>query len=294
MRDYAKIFPDPRLTVEASDLRLAQLVMLRLLAIFDDICGRLGLRYWLDAGTLLGAARHGGFIPWDDDVDVMMPVEDYRVFLEAAGGELPYDVFLQTKTTDPEHDISWAKLRDRYSYMDDPGGPYPYCQGIPIDIFPAYLQTERQFRLRSFFGVIAPFGNAPDKPSGRYSLAHNAFCLANGAAQRAFLAAARIGKLKDAFLRWGARGERGWCYDPERPWFQFFPQDCVEPLGRIAFEGHSFSCPRDVDRYLTIYFGDWRTPPPESKRGTHGVGAIHLRDAGPRPHSSSLSWEERP
>lgn len=284
-------FPDERLSA-TDTLRQAQLVMLRLLRIFDAICGRHGLRYWLDAGTLLGASRHGGFIPWDDDVDVMMPANDYRKFLEVAAAELPYDTFLQTKATDPEHDISWAKLRDRFSYMDDPGGPYPYCQGIPIDIFPAYVQTRRQFRFRSFFGMLEPFNNQPDRVSARYSLKHNLFNIANGTAQKAFRALMKIGPLKGAFVRWGNQGEPGWCYNPERPWFQFFPQDCVFPLSTITFEGHEFSCPRDVERYLTIYYGDWRTPPPESRRCVHGVQAIHSTDAGPRPHASSLDWKD--
>ena len=110
--------------------------MLRILKVFDAICCKYNLTYWMDAGTLLGAARYGGFIPWDDDVDVIMPIEDYEKFHSIAEKELPYDMFYQTNQTDPEHNISWAKIRDRFSYMDDPGGPYPYCQGIPIDIFP--------------------------------------------------------------------------------------------------------------------------------------------------------------
>ncbi len=291
MSDARYPFPDDRLSAD-KPLRQAQLVMLRLLRVFDAVCARHGLRYWLDAGTLLGAARHGGFIPWDDDVDVMMPVEDYKRLLAVAEAELPFDIFFQTRKTDPEHDITWAKFRDRFSYMDDPGGPYPYCQGIPIDIFPAYLQTRRQFRLRSLFGVIEPFCNPPDRTSPRYSLKHNLFNIANGLGQRAFLLLMKIAPLKRAFLRWGDKGERGWCYDPERPWFQFFPEDCVFPLSMIRFEGIEFSCPHDVERYLTIYFGDWRTPPPESRRSVHGVGAIHITDAGPAPSRASLDWKD--
>lgn len=291
MIDIKTAFSDERLSGDTT-LRRAQLVMLRLLRVFDAICHKHGLSYWLDAGTLLGAARHGGFIPWDDDVDVMMPVEDYRRFIEVAVAELPDDAFLQTKRTDPEHDISWAKLRDRFSYMDDPGGPYPYSQGIPIDIFPAYLQTSRQFRLRSLFSVLEPFNNAPDRTSPRFSLKHNAFNLVNGAVQRLFLAVMRIPALRRAFIAWGNQGEAGWCYDPERPWFQFFPRDCVFPLSTIAFEGYEFSCPRDAERYLTIYYGDWKTLPPEEKRNAHGVQGIHITDAGPRPHASSLDWKD--
>jgi lipopolysaccharide cholinephosphotransferase len=76
--------PDNRLD-GGTPLRQAQLVMLRLLKAFHSICEENGLRYWLDAGTLLGAVRHGGFIPWDDDVDVLMPRDDYLRFCGIAG-----------------------------------------------------------------------------------------------------------------------------------------------------------------------------------------------------------------
>lgn len=275
------------------DLRRAQLVMLRLLKIFDDVCARHGLSYWLDAGTLLGAARHGGFIPWDDDVDVMMPVDDYRRFLEIGPRELPFDIFLQTKETDPLHEISWAKLRDRFSYMDDPGGPYPYSQGIPIDIFPAYRQTKRQFRLRFLFGVLPPFNNPPDRPNRRFSLKHNAHNVAIGMAQRAFLALMKLKSVRSSFLAWGqGGGGEGWCYDPERPWYQHFPPECVFPLRRVPFEDASFLAPADIDRYLTIYYGDWRTPPKDPGKGNHGVYGIHVADAGPKPHHTQLDWKD--
>ena len=110
----AELFPDERLK-EGTDLQKAQRVMLRILKVFDAICKKYELTYWLDAGTLLGAARHGGFIPWDDDVDVAMPVDDYKKFCEIAPKEMPYDMFFQTKQTDSKHDITWAKIRDRIS-----------------------------------------------------------------------------------------------------------------------------------------------------------------------------------
>jgi lipopolysaccharide cholinephosphotransferase len=268
-------FPDGRAEGE-TPLRQAQLVMLRLLRYFDAICRKHGLRYWLDAGTLLGAARHGGFIPWDDDVDVMMPREDYDRFVSVAADELPSDIFFQTKATDPEHDIGWAKLRDRGSYMDDPGGPYPYHQGIPIDIFPAYVQTRRQFAFREFVGLLPPFCNPPHGYSRRFSAKHNAYNVAIGTVQRAFKLLMAAKPLRAAFSRWVDRGELGYAYDPDLPWFQFFPLECLFPLGTIRFEGQEFPCPADTDRYLTIYYGDWRVPPPEGSRVQHGVLAIHV------------------
>ena len=73
--------------------------MLRILKVVDHICRRHQIPYWLCSGTLLGAVRHGGFIPWDDDLDIAMLREDYERFLAVAGCELPPDMFLQTKET---------------------------------------------------------------------------------------------------------------------------------------------------------------------------------------------------
>lgn len=71
---------------DGSNLRKAQLRMFDMLVAFDKICKEHNLRYWLAAGTLIGAARHGGFIPWDDDLDVNMPREDANKLKDMMGG----------------------------------------------------------------------------------------------------------------------------------------------------------------------------------------------------------------
>ena len=72
-----------------SDIRSVQLRELEILKVFQDICSRHNLRYFAIGGTCLGAVRHKGFIPWDDDVDVAMPYEDYAKFKAIARTELP-------------------------------------------------------------------------------------------------------------------------------------------------------------------------------------------------------------
>ena len=72
-----------------------QTVELELLKAFVDICEKLGLKYYLVCGTALGAVKYGGFIPWDDDVDVALPREEYRRFLQEAPALLPEHIFLQ-------------------------------------------------------------------------------------------------------------------------------------------------------------------------------------------------------
>ena len=85
--------------------------MLYLLQSFDTVCKKHDIDYWLDYGTLLGAIRHQGFIPWDTDTDVGMLRSDYGVFLEKGVPELPQDIFFQTPETEPAwlHGGGWLR-----------------------------------------------------------------------------------------------------------------------------------------------------------------------------------------
>ena len=119
-------------------LRQMQLVELRLLKIVDAICSEYGLTYYMHWGTLLGAVRHKGFIPWDDDIDLWMPIDDYNRFQVVAKDALPEDVFLQSMKTDPLYDLPWIKLRDAYSsaYTDQMKFDSGVHVGMSLDIFP--------------------------------------------------------------------------------------------------------------------------------------------------------------
>ena len=89
-----------------------QVAVLDIFKEFLCVCEKLNLKYYLLGGTLLGAVRHKGFIPWDDDIDVGMLREDYEVFLAHAQELLPDHLFLQTYKTDPGYHHVFAKIRN--------------------------------------------------------------------------------------------------------------------------------------------------------------------------------------
>lgn len=106
----------------------------------DDIkriCDKNNIAYFLIEGTLLGAVRHSGYIPWDDDIDIGMLRNDYERFLKVAQDELKSDYFLQTPFTDLESYTLFAKVRKNGTYIEEIGMEKCKChKGIYVDIFP--------------------------------------------------------------------------------------------------------------------------------------------------------------
>ena len=125
-------------------------VQLAMLDEVERICRKYGLRYFADSGTLIGAVRHGGYIPWDDDIDLVMLREDYEAFLEAALAELPEYLSLQTVYREKNYLRGHAQLRDsRTTGCNEEDKRAGYNCGIFIDIFP--LDNVPEGRLRARF-----------------------------------------------------------------------------------------------------------------------------------------------
>ena len=121
-------------------LRKLQMVEFELICEVDRICRKNHIKYTLYAGTLLGAVRHNGFIPWDDDADIAFLPEDYEKFFEACKYDLDHEkFFLQDYRTDPHYRWGYAKLRRNHSMFVREGQEHmKYHNGICIDVFTLY------------------------------------------------------------------------------------------------------------------------------------------------------------
>ncbi|WP_066630280.1 LicD family protein [Labilibacter marinus] len=249
---------------EKSDevLKQAQLVMLEVLKVIDKICSKYDIKYWLDAGTLLGAVRHKGFIPWDDDLDICMIRSDYEKFISIVESELPEGLFLQTRDTD--HSIwKWAKIRDVYSTFiqkTEVDKSIKYHQGIFVDIFP-YDIIEDTFNKNKLF-INRRYHLSKNKKVKKMSGLLNML---------ATIAVKTVGfnRWKNYFLRKNSGNNMVSTGIDITVGFCSFEYDTMFPLRKIEFEGLSFYGPNKVDEYLTHMYGDYMSLPPEDQRKVH-------------------------
>ncbi|HIM54747.1 MAG TPA: LicD family protein [Gammaproteobacteria bacterium] len=248
--------------ISQDTLRKAQLIIFDILVEFDAICKKHELQYWLDSGTLLGAARYQGFIPWDDDIDLSMPVEDYNKFKDIAINELSDDIFFQTKKTDKNFKFDYVKLRSNKAKIvefHEQDKDIKYHQGVFIDIFPMLnidnneenkVMYDNTFKsIRSFSSVSLHTPDGEDSPIKRKELTRG---------------------LCDMHKDWKDPTSKV-IYGGEMPdvsaWFDLSK---VLPLKSLVFEGFEFPVPYDYHHYLTeIYTSNYTQTPPKEKRKIH-------------------------
>ncbi|QDP73408.1 LicD family protein [Legionella israelensis] len=249
-------------------LRQAQLKMLTILEVVDSICQKHHLDYWLEGGTLLGAIRHQGFIPWDDDLDISMPRESYEAFLRLAPDEMPKSMWLQTPKTDPGYfDLSVPlKIRDldsRFISIHEQGNE-PYQQGIFIDVFvydrmPTDKMKRRLRKLKAKKTLRLLYWKYASIPCGHYAHLYKNLSrlFPKQTLENMLKKIIRNSNQADSpYLGYGYDCVNSNCVDYED----------IYPLQRTVFEGRSFKIARRPEAILTQLFGDFMQLPPENER----------------------------
>ena len=253
----------------ATALRQCQLTQLFLLEVFAEICEKHNLKYFLDAGTLIGAMRHKGFIPWDDDLDVGMPVKDYKKFLKIAERELPDGILLQTPKKYPGVPVPYAKLRDRHSFYCESNSVAQLPCGIFMDIFPFVKYPGLPVSITGAIGKWCYYSWISEQVYRTRQNGSIAGIFLSGVKALAW----RVIYLfsKGVFALMTLCSKHVLKYPPEIGWWDYpgFEEKDIFPLKKREFEGRMFFTPCDSDKFLTVRYGDWRTLPPESKRRIH-------------------------
>lgn len=255
-------------------------IELNILIYFTEVCKENNLRYYLGGGTLLGAVRHKGFIPWDDDIDVMMPRPDFQKLLSLSINNENYNII---KPGTAGYYYNFAKLVDTRTILEEKGIKVIDGLGVYIDIFPLDGMPEtpdaRKKRFKELNSIRKRINNTCLlKPKfHRNPFAYlNACRIYNSnknidlsSLQKKYLDSALKNSFDDSefvFAAGGAYGAR-----------DIFPGKWFEKEIELQFENLSVKAFNGYDFYLTQLYGDYMTLPPEDKRVTPHHSIVYFK-----------------
>lgn len=245
------------------------MISLDMLLLFDSICKKHGLQYFLGAGTLLGSIRHKGFVPWDDDVDVFMMRPEYEKFLQIKKEEIEYPYFFQTPQSDPGYFYSFAKIRNSNTTSFIKEFAYQgFNQGIwftvfPIDNWETKGEDERMTRIKelildnsTYMRLTNPRLSDKDKERVRNYSGRNPMDVNN-----------EIHSLASEFRdKKTEKVALAVCTAYPLHRMTFYAEDFASSV-EGSFEGFKFPIPAGYDRILKTMYGDYTEFPPVDQRG---------------------------
>lgn len=252
-------------------------IAFEILRYIKRVCEENGLRYTLMAGTLLGAVRHQGFIPWDDDIDIALPWDDYQKLIEILKKDNTYKLY--DDISEPDYAYCFAKLTDLRTVVYEPNRPKDGKLGVWVDIFPmlGYPKTmsKKEYLDRMDAANEAVFG----------SIGWN-YCFAASPWKRLLKAVLRFPRL----IKYKIKGTAYW-KEQRRSLFSMQPIETANEIGGVPsvygekavwpkemfehyttlpFEGEEFSAIKDWDTCLRSLYRDYMQLPPVEKRvGDH-------------------------
>ncbi len=269
-----------RVDITTEKLRKIQLVQVELLNEVDRICKKHDIRYCIIAGTTLGAVRHGGYIPWDDDADVAMLREEYDKFAKVCQAELDTNKFyFQDNKYTPGYRWGYGKLRKKGTQFVRLNQEHmPYEQGVFVDIFPLDNVPENKLK-RWFHNLYCAYvrklmWSEVGKHSEKNPLKRLAYklmgCVSEDGIRRQY------NKLKDKSNNKPSELVRILTFPtPKNGYYGYYKKWYVD-LADIKFEGCTFPAAKDYDGYLSFKFGNYMELPPVEQRKVHPVSRLEV------------------
>lgn len=256
-------------------LRELQLKQLPMLEYFRDFCEKNNLTFYLIGGGLIGALRNGGFVPWDDDVDVMLLREDYEKLPKLWREQNADGRFRLLKTGDDMFtgnifititDTDYTMVKTNQTKVDIP-------HGLVLDVFPLDTAPDGRFARKAqlLWTMIYSLFLAQIVPE------NNGGLMAFGS--RVLLGIFRGKKIRNKIWRTAEKHMTKYklsenkcvtelCAGPK--WMRpEYPKRIYEGVGYVTFEGLRMPCMKGYDEYLTMVFGDYMTPPPKEQQKPH-------------------------
>lgn len=265
-----------------NQLRQLQLTENEMLKDVVKVCEQYGITYYLSSGTLLGAIRHKGFIPWDDDIDIEIPVNDYRRFLEIAQKALGAQYFVQNYMTDPNFNLAYTRIRKNgTTFLDPYHAAYRIHHGVWLDVFPLVavnpglslsfkrkilslsnfiqIQGKIDSHMEEFNKLLGPIGMAVMRTFSKLPMKTRQ-------------------KIHERLLGIVFDADPAKCTHRANVWGNIttvFPKEVYEGTpDSVEFEGEQRSAPHESVKYLEIKYGDYMKLPPVEQRRGHGANII--------------------
>lgn len=267
------------------ELRKVQLLQLEMAKEVKRICEKYRINYFLDAGSMLGAVRHGGFIPWDDDLDIGFLREEYERFICLAPQELSEKYYIQNSTLDDNYGLVFSKIRLKGTkFVENISQKNNASKEIYIDLFPydnrsgdevLAKKEAGQFRILTHLllikcNVYVWKGQGIKKwvkflPLYIFAL----FCSKKWLRMR-------IEQLTGRHRN--EKCEKVFVHDGTAAHYWYFSKKLLEELMDIEFEGEKFKIPQNYDEFLTTAYGNYMKLPPKEKRKTHNIIELDFGD----------------
>lgn len=254
---------------EIKEIKELQKIELDILVYIDKICRENNLKYFLAYGTLIGAVRHNGFIPWDDDIDILMPRNDYEHFCNLLNEKQDNYRVLEWKT-EKKYIYPFAKVIDTRTQLQENNIVCKSMLGVYVDVFPydgyagksqiKWADLLAQMRKWTCLGFVSMrhnekvWKNIPRRVLWMFLklFGHrNLICLIEKNARR---------KTVEESNLCGCFG----CADDN--YKEIFRKKDIEKCSEMSFEGHYFYVPEGYDHLLRNMYGDYMELPPESQR----------------------------